>query len=138
MNRFDRRMAGFTLIEVMIVVVIIAVLAAIAYPSYNNHVTKTRRGAAAACLLENAQLMERFYTTNLTYVGAAVSQCGNGLNVHYQVALQGAAQARSYTLQAVPQGQQAARDTQCETLRLTSQGARTVTGTSSSNPAVCW
>lgn len=138
MNRFDRRMTGFTLIEIMIVVVIIGVLAAIAFPSYSNHVIKTRRAAAAACLLETGQLLERFYTTNLTYVNAPISQCGNGLDVHYQISLQGAAQPRSYTLQAVPQAQQAARDTKCGTLQLSSQGARTVTGTSSSNPAACW
>lgn len=139
MKRSHRRMAGFTLIEIMIVVVIIAVLAAVAYPSYNNHVTKTRRAAAAACLLENAQLMERFFTTNLTYTGATLNQCGNGLATHYQVSFVGGApQTRSYTLQAVPQGQQASRDTKCATLQVTSQGVRSVTGTSSSTPANCW
>lgn len=127
---------GFTLIEIMIVVVIIGVLAAIAYPSYNNHVVKTRRAAAAACLLERAQLLERYYTTNLTYVGAGVSQCGNGVDVHYTVGLSGAAQARAYTLQAVPKGQQAARDTACGTLRVTSTGARSVTGVSAAG--TCW
>lgn len=127
---------GFSLIEIMIVVVIIGVLAAIAYPSYNNHVVKTRRAAAAACLLERAQLLERYYTTNLTYVGAEVGQCGNGLDAHYKVGLSGAEQARAYTLQAVPRGQQAARDTACGTLRVTSTGARSVTGASATG--ACW
>ncbi|MBV5274160.1 MAG: prepilin-type N-terminal cleavage/methylation domain-containing protein [Lamprocystis purpurea] len=36
---------GFTLIELMIVVGIVAILAAIAYPSYQSQIRKTRRGA---------------------------------------------------------------------------------------------
>ena len=35
--------AGFTLIELMIVVAIIAILAAIAYPSYTSYITRTHR-----------------------------------------------------------------------------------------------
>ena len=58
---------GFTLIEVMIVVAVIGILAAIAYPSYQESVTKTRRSAAQGCLVEMAQFMERFYTTNMRY-----------------------------------------------------------------------
>ena len=137
MNSYKQQ-NGFTLIEVMIAVVIIAVLAAIAYPSYNNHVTKTRRAAAAACLLENQQLLERFYTTNLTYVGSSVVQCANGLDAHYQVAFDGAVAARSYTITATPQGQQASRDTACATLSLTNVGGRADSGTASSTPAQCW
>ena len=138
MNNSYRTQRGFTLIEVMIAVVIIAVLAAIAYPSYNNHVVKTRRAAAAGCLIENQQLLERFFTSNLTYVGAAVSQCGNGLDAHYQIGFNGAVAARSYSLQAVPQGQQASRDGKCATLRVNQAGVRSVTGTNSSTPAQCW
>ena len=61
-----QRARGFTLIELMVVVAIIAILAAIAYPSYTNHVVKTRRAAATACVMEAAHFMERYYTTNLT------------------------------------------------------------------------
>ena len=39
----SRKQHGFTLIEMMIVVAIIGVLAAIAYPSYQQYVIKTKR-----------------------------------------------------------------------------------------------
>lgn len=62
---------GFTLVELMIVVAIVAILASIAYPSYSNHVIKTRRTDAQGNLLALANAMERHYTQSNTYEGAA-------------------------------------------------------------------
>jgi type IV pilus assembly protein PilE len=64
--------SGFTLIELMIVVAIVAVLAAIAYPSYQEQVARSRRADAKTVVMENAQFMERFYTQNGTYLNATL------------------------------------------------------------------
>ena len=58
---------GFTLIELMIVVAVIALIVAIAYPSYLEHVTRSKRAQAQAALMKAVQLQERFYTVNGTY-----------------------------------------------------------------------
>ncbi len=45
-NRYKIRLKGMTLIELLIAVVIVGIIAAIAYPSYTNHVTKSHRTVA--------------------------------------------------------------------------------------------
>lgn len=56
------RSAGFTLMEVMIVVAIIGFLAAIAYPAYTNQIAKGRRAECRAGLMQAMQQQERYYT----------------------------------------------------------------------------
>jgi type IV pilus assembly protein PilE len=62
---------GFTLIELMIVVAVIGVLAAIAFPSYTRYVERTQFNDGRTGLLAAAQLMERCYVTNMSYVPPA-------------------------------------------------------------------
>ena len=133
-----RSRLGFTLIELMITVAIVGILSAIAYPSYQQHVMKSRRGEAKACVLEMAQFMERFYTTNRTYAGAVLPapQCTLDLQAFYAFALPaGTLTATTYTIDATPIGAQV-NDVRCDVLSLDQAGRKTISGTST--VAECW
>lgn len=58
---------GFTLIELMIVVAIVGILTAIAVPSYQEYVAKSRRADAQKALLEGLQYARRYYSANDSY-----------------------------------------------------------------------
>jgi type IV pilus assembly protein PilE len=63
----NKHINGFTLVELLIVVAIVAILASIAYPSYQNHVTRTRYADAKVMLLEIMNQQRKFFTSNNTY-----------------------------------------------------------------------
>lgn len=118
---------GFTLIELMIVMVIIGILGAIAYPAYSSHLQKSRRVDAQTALLELAQYMERYYTTNGSYVGAVLpftASPKDDATKYYNLSVSGLA-ADSYTLTGAPTGTQASDS--CGTLTLSQTGAKTPT-----------
>ena len=100
-----RKLAGFTLIEVMIVVVIVAILAAIAYPSYTRYVQQTREAEAQGQIMELASALEAYRAKNFSYEHAAVSVLAPELhaNPHYDVDLD-LPTVQSYTIEARPQG----------------------------------
>ncbi|MDY0013042.1 MAG: type IV pilin protein [Rhodocyclaceae bacterium] len=151
---------GFTLIELMIVIVVIGLLAAVAFPSYQDYIRKSRRGDGRV-LLQAAQLAQEKYRLNHTtyYPGGAAS--GTGLSVaefngvciasgtncvsqsgYYRLTATTTTvgEATSYTLTAIPvTGSPQNADTACNgsaagsTMTIT-QSAGTVTY----SPDVCW
>lgn len=62
-----RRLSGFTLIELMVVVVILGILLSIAIPAYSDYMRKAARAQAKGRILDLAQVEERFFTNNATY-----------------------------------------------------------------------
>jgi len=146
-----KRLHGFTLIELMIVVAIIGILASIAYPSYQDSIRKSRRADAKGALLGFANAMERFYTETNTYCGAgtddASGDCEDALGLStiysatspvdggtafYNLTIS-VATATTFTLSAAPTSAQSADS--CGTLTLQHTGAK---GVSSSTVADCW
>jgi len=128
--RTKASLRGFTLIELMLVVMIIGILASIAYPSYQDYMTRTRRVEAEGIMLEITSLIERTFTETGTYVGAALpfDQSPKSGNPMYNIAYSAGPTATSFTLSATPQGTQAAADTRCTVLSLDGAGVKCILG----------
>jgi type IV pilus assembly protein PilE len=148
-----KKETGFTLIELMIAVAVVGILASIAYPSYTDHVRKARRADAQGALMGLSNAMERFFTQNSTYLGAAGTQAVpiatgapwifstqspiDGGTPYYNLTIQ-AADATTYTLRATPINAQAGNGL----LELDSTGARRWDRDNDTNPNEagegCW
>ena len=120
---------GFTLIELAIVAMCIAILAVIAVTSYEWATVSARRSAAQGCLIEMAQFMERYYTTEMTYVGADPPACSSDVTQHYDVdPLADSVTPTTYTIQAIPQHRQADAEKKCGTMSIDQVGRKLPAG----------
>ena len=66
------RLAGFTLIELIVAVVIVAILATIAIPSYREYVIRSQRRAAQAAMMEIANQQHQYFVANRAYATNAL------------------------------------------------------------------
>lgn len=97
-----RAQSGFTLIELMVVVAVLGIIAAIALPSYNDHVRAGRRSEAMGAVGELQMRQERWRAENTGY--ATQAQLGTmPTSSYYTFAVTGGA---TYTITATPAGKQ--------------------------------
>ena len=139
-NARARRHAGFTLVELMIVVVIVGILTSIAYPGYLEYTRRAKRAEAKALLSDIAVRQERFYfdhntyTTDTTELGFPFGDVKSAER-HYKatVAAMNANIATGYIITAILDS---GSDPKCGNLTLDSSGTK---GSSvSANAAECW
>ncbi|MGQ0579652.1 MAG: type IV pilin protein [Betaproteobacteria bacterium] len=127
-GKVPRRTAGFTLIELMIVVAVIGILGSIALPSYQRYVIRTQRSVAQQFLMHISSRQEQYlldaraYTNVPSDPGGAVkglfpvsspegwtcnaTRCTNG-RYDITMVVDNAAAPPTYTITATALGTQA-------------------------------
>jgi type IV pilus assembly protein PilE len=135
-----RKIQGFSLLELCIVLVIIGVLSAIALPGYQSHLLKTRRTDGQTALFQLALGLEKYAVEHQQYEGADFE------NLHIDpLSSQGYYQLKiikadsSGFLIAAEALKSQARDKQCAVLAMNDQGEKgKLTGNKVTVQKECW
>lgn len=127
----SKKLTGFSLIELLIVVAIISILSALCIPLYSQHFVREKRLEAEITLSKLALAMENYYTVHNSYEEASLESLGFVEKIagdRYQLAIIKATN-NEFELAAAPLNNQAEKDSRCGTLILNSTGEKNISGT---------
>ncbi|WP_148715146.1 type IV pilin protein [Chitinolyticbacter meiyuanensis] len=143
-NDAARRKRGFTLLELIITVAIIGILAAIAIPSYQRYVLKTRRADAQTAMHRIAQAQEKWRANNTAYTNSFANLgVGTGTTLtsesgYYDVNIYASdcaavlSSGSAYCIKAAAKSAQL-KDSGCTSLTMVISNGNTTTA-----PSSCW
>jgi type IV pilus assembly protein PilE len=144
------RQHGVTLIELVVVAASIAVLAAIAIPSYRNHVLRAHRTEARAALLALATAQEKFHLRCRRYataldpgkdsdcVAASLDFPIRSERGYYAIRIT-SADDRGWIAESWPTGPPQSADRSCQRFGLASSGRKRAWDTARrENDQECW
>ena len=108
---------GYTLVELLVVIAIIGILASVAYPSYQSHLMKARRGEANTELIKAQLQQSSLHILNPSYSDDE-SLLGLIDNDYYTFTVVSATTS-TYSMKAVAKsGTSQANDSGCTTLTI--------------------
>ena len=129
-RQLPKRRAGFTIIELMLVVAVAGVLALVAYPTFIESVRKGRRAEAVAALAQVQQAQERWranksaYTAVLANLNLDLKPGNKTRSGYYTVSIEDVGGSKyTATAQAVA-GTSQSHDTNCTTMRVKLKDSR--------------
>ena len=151
-RRISRRVAGFTLIELMITVVIATILLSVAIPMYLHQLRESRRTDARSALMDLAAREERYFATNSAYTATATSLGYQGWGSSYKVgnggyyyiqsppSVSNTATPPSFSFTALPvTGAGQDQDTICSSFTVDSTGKQSSQdGSGNDSSSTCW
>jgi len=131
------RLAGVTLIELMVVLAVVAILGSLATTSYRRYMLRSNRTDAMTALLQIQVAQEKFFLQNNSYattvaqaaapppggLGVGITAGGVTTNGFYVVTFSNAT-ATTYTATATATGAQV-QDTTCPSFSINESGLRT-------------
>lgn len=117
---------GFTLLELVITLVIVAILVTVAIPSYEFATARARAASAKGCILEYAQLLERYRTIHMSYPDEPSDpECASDFPAHYVIGFAEGPSPEGFRIRAQPIGRQAEIENRCGTMTVNNIGQRT-------------
>lgn len=118
------RLAGFTLLELLIAVAILGILASIAIPSYQSYIRKSRRADAIVALSRIQLAEEKWRANHTTYDSLANIGVASTSDQAYYTLDVASATGTGYTATATAaSGTSQTSDTGCTAMTVTVNGA---------------